>query len=84
MTSSLTLYYTDGCHLCDDAMVLLEQLNLTYQKVDIVDSIVEMNVKKQSLVELYGTLIPVVENESGSILNWPFSLQQLQVFNIEN
>ncbi|MCP5076978.1 MAG: glutaredoxin family protein, partial [Psychromonas sp.] len=37
MTSSLRLYYTDGCHLCDDAMVLLEQLNLTYQKIDIVD-----------------------------------------------
>ena len=69
MTSSLTLYYTDGCHLCDDAMVLLEQLNLTYHKVDIVE--------KQSLVELYGTLIPVVENEFGAILNWPFSLQQL-------
>lgn len=80
MTSSLTLYYTDGCHLCDDAVVLLEQLNLTYQKVDIV----EANVEKQSLVELYGTLIPVVENESGSTINWPFSLQQLQVFTIEN
>jgi len=72
MTSSLTLYYTDGCHLCDDAMVLLDQLNLTYQKVDVVET--------ASLVELYGTLIPVVENESGSTLNWPFSIQQLQKF----
>ncbi|WP_413699378.1 glutaredoxin family protein [Psychromonas sp. KJ10-10] len=72
MTSCVTLYYTDGCHLCDDAIELLEQLNLSYQKVDIVDS--------QALVELYGTLIPVVENEQGAILNWPFSLQQLQQF----
>ncbi|MCP4320992.1 MAG: glutaredoxin family protein [Alteromonadales bacterium] len=72
MTSSLRLYYTDGCHLCDDAMVLLEQLNLTYQKIDIVDD--------PSLVELYSTLIPVVKNETGATLNWPFSLQQLQEF----
>ena len=76
MTSSIRLYYTDGCHLCDDAILLLEQLNLSYQKIDIVE--------QQALVELYGTLIPVVENEAGSTLNWPFSLQQLQVFNIEN
>jgi arsenate reductase-like glutaredoxin family protein len=72
MASRLTLYYTDGCHLCDDAVVLLKQLNLTYQKVDIVEM--------RSLVEQYGTLIPVVENEFGSALNWPFSVQQLQTF----
>jgi arsenate reductase-like glutaredoxin family protein len=72
MTSCVTIYYTDGCHLCGDAVVLLEQLNLTYQKVDIVET--------RSLVERYGTLIPVVENEFGSTLNWPFSSQQLQAF----
>ena len=76
MASSLRLFYTDGCHLCDDAIVLLEQLNLTYQKVDIVASV--------SLVELYGTLIPVVENASGATLNWPFTKQQLHKFYIEN
>ena len=76
MTSSVILYYTDGCHLCDDAMLLLEQLNLSFQKSDIVE--------KQSLVELYGTLIPVVENKLGATLNWPFSLQQLQNFIEEN
>jgi len=72
MTNSLTLYYTDGCHLCDDAIVLLEQLNLTYQKVDIVE--------QQVLVESYGTLIPVVEKHSKATLNWPFSRLQLQEF----
>ncbi|WP_022939758.1 glutaredoxin family protein [Psychromonas hadalis] len=72
MTNRLRFYYTDGCHLCDDALVLLAQLNLTFVKVDIVE--------KQALIALYGTLIPVVENESGSTLNWPFSLQQLQNF----
>tara|TARA_R110001583_G_scaffold16561_15_gene67884 strand:- start:30892 stop:31122 length:231 start_codon:yes stop_codon:yes gene_type:complete len=72
MTDSLRLYFTDGCHLCDDAMVLLEQLNLNYQKVDIVET--------PSLVELFGTLIPVVENVDGATLNWPFSMQQLKAF----
>ena len=72
MINNITLYYTDGCHLCDDAIVLLELLNLTYQKVDIVEN--------TSLVKLYGTLIPVVENKTGATLNWPFSLQQLQHF----
>jgi len=72
MTNSLTLYYTDGCHLCEDAIVLIEQLNLTYQKIDIVEN--------NKLIELYSTLIPVVENRVGATLNWPFSLQQLQEF----
>ena len=72
VTNTVTLYYTDGCHLCDDATQLLEQLNLTYQKIDIIE--------ETRLVELYGTLIPVVENKRGATLNWPFSLQQLQHF----
>jgi len=72
MTNSLTLYYTDGCHLCEDAIVLIEQLNLTYQKIDIVEN--------NKLIELYSTLIPVVENRVGATLNWPFSQQQLQEF----
>ena len=76
MTNLLTLYYTDGCHLCDDASVLLEQLNLNYQKVDIIEN--------QILIDQYSTLIPVVKNELGSTLNWPFSLQQLQDFIEEN
>ncbi|PKF63581.1 thioredoxin family protein [Psychromonas sp. psych-6C06] len=76
MTKRVTLYFTDGCHLCDDALALIERLNLCYQKVDIIDS--------DRLVALYATRIPVVENESGLTLNWPFSLQQLQHFIEEN
>lgn len=72
MTNSVTLYFTDGCHLCDDAIVLLEQLSVSYQKVDIVE--------QDSLVELYSTLIPVVEKQSKATLNWPFSQHQLQIF----
>ena len=77
MTNSVKLYYTDGCHLCDDAIVLLEQLNLSYQKIDIVE---DDSVENDSLVALYSTLIPVVEKQSKATLNWPFSLQQLHEF----
>ncbi|MEI6897177.1 MAG: glutaredoxin family protein [Psychromonas sp.] len=76
MTNALILYYTDGCHLCDDATVLLESLNLDYQKIDIIE--------QSTLVELYKTRIPVVKNESQATLNWPFSVQQLQDFIEEN
>jgi len=76
MINSVKLYYTDGCHLCDDAIVLLEQLHLSYQKIDIIED--------DSLVALYGTLIPVVEKHSKATLNWPFSLQQLHEFIEEN
>jgi len=76
MTNSVKLYYTDGCHLCDDAIVLLEQRHLSYQKIDIIED--------DGLVALYGTLIPVVEKHSKATLNWPFSLQQLHEFIEEN
>jgi len=81
MINSVRLYYTDGCHLCDDAIVLLEQLQVSYQKVDIIE---DDGVEDDSLVALYGTLIPVVEKHSKATLNWPFSLQQLHEFIEEN
>jgi hypothetical protein len=68
----LLLYFTDGCHLCDDAVRLLEQTNSAYSKVDIIQD--------QKLVDLYGDAIPVLEDENGNTLNWPFNLQQLNDF----
>jgi len=73
MTSNnLLLYFTDGCHLCDDAVRLLQQTTVSYSKVDIIHD--------QKLVDLYGYSIPVLEKSNGKILNWPFSLQQLNDF----
>ena len=66
------LYFTDGCHLCDDAQALLQQTSVSYSKVDIIyDS---------QLVDLYGYSIPVIQSENGNTLNWPFDLQQLNDF----
>lgn len=69
----LLLYFTDGCHLCDDAVKLLQQTTIPYKKVDIV--------YQQKLIDLYGYSIPVLQNKSGNTLNWPFDLQQIIDFN---
>jgi len=66
------LYFTDGCHLCDDAEKLLQQTSVSYSKVDIIYD--------QKLVDLYGYSIPVVDNVQGDTINWPFDLQQLNDF----
>jgi len=74
MTSknTLLLYFTDGCHLCDDAVRLLQQTTIPYTKIDIISD--------QRLVDLYGYSIPVLENSDGNTLNWPFSLPALNDF----
>ncbi|MEO1889653.1 MAG: glutaredoxin family protein [Cycloclasticus sp.] len=76
MTIKLTFYTTDGCHLCEDAKALLQQLLAArpdYFQIDMVD-IVDSN----QLVEKYGTRIPVVLNEKkDSDLGWPFGYSDL-------
>lgn len=66
------LYHTQGCHLCVQAMALLKQCQIDYQLVDIVfDS---------QCVTLYGTCIPVLENEQGQYLDWPFDYYKIEKF----
>jgi len=67
----LTFYTTDGCHLCEEAKLLLQRL-LSDQpecyQVEIIDII-----QSDDLVERYGVKIPVVKkgvNPEG--LDWPF------------
>ncbi|MGB5445520.1 MAG: glutaredoxin family protein [Psychromonas sp.] len=70
--SQFLLYFTDGCHLCDDAEILLQQTAICYAKVDIVND--------HRLVDLYGYSIPVVADQHGNTISWPFDLQQLNDF----
>jgi hypothetical protein len=72
----LILYFTDGCHLCDDAVELLQQTIIPFKKVDIV--------YQQKLVDLYGCSIPVLQKKNGDTLNWPFDLQQIIDFSDNN
>lgn len=65
----LILYGTSGCHLCDEAEVLLRLAAPVYGIAwDYVDIALDA-----ALCERFGTRIPVLsdgENQAG----WPFSL----------
>ncbi|BDU37121.1 glutaredoxin family protein [Vibrio nigripulchritudo] len=70
----ITLYSTEGCHLCEMAYDLLKQAGVT-SHVEIIDIAFD-----EELFQRYGVTIPVISvSESGeSELGWPFDLPQLQ------
>lgn len=72
----ITLYSTQGCHLCEEAEQLLQQTTghaITLEKVDIAEL--------PLLVDHYGTRIPVLQDAaSGHELGWPFDLPQIREF----
>ncbi|ARD21842.1 MULTISPECIES: glutaredoxin family protein [Shewanella] len=69
--SHLILYHTDGCHLCEIAQALVEQLGIHYQHIDICDD--------ENLAARYGVSIPVV-SVGDKELFWPFDESQLTDF----
>ncbi|CAK1726907.1 MULTISPECIES: glutaredoxin family protein [Vibrio] len=73
----LTLYSTEGCHLCEMAFQLTEQLNISHH-VNVVDIAFD-----DELFSRYGVTIPVLKFESSDLsqsseLNWPFGLLELK------
>ncbi|MFB9217393.1 glutaredoxin family protein [Vibrio sinaloensis] len=66
----ITLYSTEGCHLCEMAYELCQQAGVANQ-VDIIDIAFD-----DELFSRYGVTIPVLNN-NGKELNWPFDLQEL-------
>ncbi|MUK39788.1 glutaredoxin family protein [Aliivibrio fischeri] len=68
----ITLYSTEGCHLCEQAFDLLVEVGVDMEQVDTVD--IAFN---DELFSLYGVTIPVVANGL-SELNWPFDASQLK------
>lgn len=72
--TKLIFYTTSGCHLCEHAAALLEQLTQLKQfDVEEVDISTD-----EKLVELYGIRIPVVKNAATEKeLGWPFDLEGL-------
>lgn len=71
------LYSTVGCHLCEQAKVILWPLLMQYQfQLSEIDIAVD-----DALIEQYGTRIPVLTATNHSMdLNWPFSAQQVDDF----
>ncbi|MCK9606884.1 MAG: glutaredoxin family protein [Methylomonas sp.] len=71
--SDLVLFGTEGCHLCEEAENLVDCAELKVEKRDIMDD--------ESWQQRYGIRIPVLRNQAnGHELNWPFSIEQLQLF----
>lgn len=66
----ITLYSTEGCHLCEMAYQLLTQANAAHQ-VEVVDIAFD-----DALFSRYGVIIPVLAYQD-SELNWPFDLNEL-------
>lgn len=67
----LILYGTEGCHLCHEAQVLLDQMHLTWTDVDIIEN--------DALLETYGIRIPVLRYCDRE-LNWPFRQEDVLNF----
>ena len=70
----LTLFHTDGCHLCEQAWGLVEQAGLaaaTHQS-DIMDD--------EQWLAAYRVRIPVLRDEAGRELGWPFTLVELMAW----
>ena len=71
---TIILYTTAGCHLCDLADVILQELtnnhDLKINHTEIGDD--------DDLVASYGTTIPVVRFIDNSEILWPFSRQDIE------
>ena len=75
--TSLILYTTTGCHLCEHAELILQSARqsgqLRWQAVDIAAD--------EDLVDRYGIRIPVVKRtDNARELGWPFDEQALLKF----
>ena len=73
--SQLILYYTEHCHLCAEAEVLMHTAGLKggFEKIDIDED--------PGLLERYEIHIPVLKRISDQQeLFWPFNQQQLEAF----
>lgn len=72
MTITYKLYSSEGCHLCEQALALFQQVHAlnTLTVVDIVED--------DKLVELYGISIPVLERiDNEEKLFWPFTAEDI-------
>ncbi|HEC73190.1 MAG TPA: glutaredoxin family protein [Methylophaga aminisulfidivorans] len=72
---TLFLYSTAGCHLCDDALIILKNMPELPQE-DI--SVIEIG-DDDALVNQYGIRIPVLRIGLEE-LDWPFTTEQVSLF----
>ncbi|MDP2760638.1 MAG: glutaredoxin family protein [Sideroxyarcus sp.] len=69
----LILYTTTFCHLCEQAVTILQAAGVTAEHFDIAED--------EYLLERYGIRIPVVRRlDNGAELGWPFEETALRRF----
>ncbi|MCP3673949.1 MAG: glutaredoxin family protein [Gammaproteobacteria bacterium] len=78
--TKIKFYTTIGCHLCEDAHLLIDQLvkqgSVSVQMIDIADS--------DELIDSYGIRIPVIQRtDTEKELGWPFDESELAEFLVE-
>ncbi|WP_417614395.1 glutaredoxin family protein [Oceanisphaera sp.] len=71
---SLTLFSTDGCHLCEQAWSLLEQTGLS------ADTRLEDIIDDERWMAAYAVRIPVLLRPDGGELDWPFTAADILEF----
>jgi len=70
-------YTTSHCHLCEEAIALLQQLNFENPVMIEMQDIIESD----DLVSAYGERIPVLRRLRDDVeLGWPFTVEELSTF----
>tara|TARA_R110002049_G_scaffold152381_5_gene316354 strand:+ start:46 stop:288 length:243 start_codon:yes stop_codon:yes gene_type:complete len=72
--TTLILYTTAGCHLCELADTILQTLSSRYELSIIPTEIGD----DDQLVERYGIRIPVVKFPDNSDIGWPFDQYDIE------
>lgn len=72
--TTLILYTTAGCHLCELADAILQTLARQHQLTIIPTEIGD----DDQLVARYGIRIPVVQFPDNSDIGWPFDHQDIE------
>ncbi len=78
--AKIKFYTTVGCHLCEDAHLLIDQFvkqgSVIVEMIDIADS--------DELIDSYGIRIPVIQRlDTEKELGWPFDESELADFLVE-
>ena len=78
----IAFYNTVGCHLCDDAELLLNLYETTSIENKSELDVYRVDIaKSDELMELYGVRIPVLKRLDTEVeLGWPFELSELSSF----
>lgn len=72
---TLTLFTTSHCHLCEQAVELITEINPTNPLALVAIA------SDDNLLMQYGERIPVLQrSDNGSELNWPFTKDDLVAF----